>query len=93
MKKLIAIILLICMLTSLAACKKDKDGEKPSEDTEDTSPDKNEQDYAKDLSVHGELVRAIMPHILKDDTKTKENAARALRITFSALDNDGSSRL
>ena len=56
-------------------------------------PDKNEQDYAKDLSVHGELVRAIMPHILKDDTKTKENAARALRITFSALDNDGSSRL
>ena len=44
MKKLIAIILLICMLTSLAACKKDKDGEKPSEDTEDTSPDKNEQD-------------------------------------------------
>ena len=44
MKKLIAIILLICMLTSLAACKKDKDGEKPSEDTEDTSPDKDEQD-------------------------------------------------
>ena len=32
------------MLTSLAACKKDKDGEKPSEDTEDTSPDKDEQD-------------------------------------------------
>ena len=44
MKKLIAIILLICMLTSLAACKKDKDDEKPSEDTEDTSPDKDEQD-------------------------------------------------
>ena len=44
MKKLIAILLLICMLTtSLTACKKDNDGEKPNENTEDITTDKNEQ--------------------------------------------------
>ena len=56
-------------------------------------PDKNERDYAKDLSVRGELVRAMKPSAETNDPKSKEIAARALRITFSALDNDGSSRL
>ena len=56
-------------------------------------PDKNADDYAKDTSVRGELVRAIMPSIKANDSKTKENASRALRITFSALDNDGPARL
>ncbi len=44
MKKLIAILLLICMLTSLTACKKNKDNENPDEDTEDITEDKNDQD-------------------------------------------------
>ena len=56
-------------------------------------PDKNAADYAKDTSVRGELVRAILPGMQAGDPKTKENTPRALRIAFSALDNEGPSRL
>ena len=43
MKKLIAIFLLICMLTSLAACKKKTDNDDPGEDTEDITDDKGDK--------------------------------------------------
>ena len=43
MKKLIAIFLLICMLTILAACKKKTDNEDPGEDTEDITDDKGDK--------------------------------------------------
>lgn len=56
-------------------------------------PDKNASAYARDMSVRGELVRAVGPSIASPDKKTQEIAAKALRITFSALDNEGSSRL
>lgn len=53
-------------------------------------PDKDEQDYLKDMSIRGELMRALMPSILNGEEKSKENAVKALRIAFLALDNDGS---
>ena len=43
MKKLIAIILLICMLTSLAACKKSDGNEDPGDKKEDVTTDKEDQ--------------------------------------------------
>ena len=43
MKKLIAIILLICMLTSLAACKKSDGNEDPGDKKEDVTTDKDDQ--------------------------------------------------
>lgn len=53
-------------------------------------PDRDDEEYLKDMSVRGELMRAMMPSILNGDEKSKENAIKALRIAFLALDNDGS---
>lgn len=55
-----------------------------------TVPDRDEQDYLRDMSIRGELMRAMMPSILNGEEKSKENAIKALRIAFSALDNEDS---
>lgn len=54
-----------------------------------TVPDKDEREYIKDMSIRGELMRAMMPSILGGDEKNRENTIKALRIAFLALDNDG----
>lgn len=54
-----------------------------------TLPDKDEKEYIRDMSIRGELMRAMMPSILNGDEKTKENTVKALRIAFLALDNEG----
>lgn len=56
-------------------------------------PDKDEAEYARDMSVRGEVVRALSPSLHANAEKTAENAADALRITFSALDNGDSSHI
>ena len=53
-----------------------------------TVPDKDENEYVKDMSIRGELMRAMMPAILNGEEKSKENAIKALRIAFLALDNN-----
>ena len=50
-------------------------------------PSQGAGEYAKDMSIRGELVRAMMPVITGGDEKSKENAIKALRIAFTALDN------
>ena len=54
----------------------------------DKSVPHTEEDYGKDMTVRGELLRAMMPKILNNDEKTRENAIKALRIAFLALDNN-----
>lgn len=54
----------------------------------DTSvPDRDEADYARDMSIRGELIRALSPSADEKNEKNKENIAKALRIAFAALDN------
>ncbi|MBP5209694.1 MAG: hypothetical protein J6125_02425, partial [Clostridia bacterium] len=56
-------------------------------------PDSDENGYARDMSVRGEMVRAFAPALADDDPDKKEIAAEALRIAFAALDNKDISHL
>lgn len=56
-------------------------------------PDKDEQGYTRDMSIKGELVRAMSPAFAKKDENGRQTAAKALRFTFSALDNQDTSHI
>lgn len=56
-------------------------------------PDTDEEGYTRDMSIKGELVRAMSPLFARKDEKSRRSAAKALRITFSALDNQDSSHI
>lgn len=56
-------------------------------------PDTDEEGYTRDMSIKGELVRAMSPLFTRKDEKSRRSAAKALRITFSALDNQDTSHI
>ena len=60
----------------------------------DTSiPDRDEAAYVRDMSIRGELIRALSPSGEEKNEKNKENIAKALRIAFAALDNEDISNI
>lgn len=55
---------------------------------DETSPTLDPEVLSRDLSIRGEIYRALLPKLNSDDEREREVAIRALRYAFSALSGE-----